>query len=105
MLAGKGVGVVTVGKQADFDIHALFKQHIDTADRGLDTCRITVIKHGHVVGEAVNHADLSRCKCRSRRSDNVLYAGLMHGNDIRVAFNKETAVLFHYRLLGTIDAV
>ena len=61
MFAGKRVRVVTVGKKADFDVHSFF----NAADRSLDTCCVTVVKYGHVVGETVNHADLSRCKSSS----------------------------------------
>ena len=58
VLAGKGVGVVAVGQEADFDVHAFFQQHVDAAQRGLDAGGVTVVEHGEVVGEAVYQLDL-----------------------------------------------
>ena len=105
MFAGKRVRVVTVGKKADFDVHSFFKEHINAADRSLDTCCVAVVKHSHVVGEPVNHTDLSRCKGCSRGSNHILYAGLMHGDYVRVAFNQKATVLFYNSLFGKIYTV
>ena len=105
MFAGKRVRVVAIGQQTNFDIHAFFKQHINASDRSLYTCSVAVIEHSHIIGEPVNHTDLSRCKSRSRRSYHVFYTGLMHGNNIRIALDQKTTVLFHNRLFGEVDTV
>ena len=105
MFAGERVRVVTVGKQADFDVHTLFEQHINTTDRSFDTCGVPVIKHRHIVCEAVNHTDLSRGKRCSRRGHYILDAGLMHRDYVCVPFNQKATVLFYNRLFGKIDTV
>lgn len=105
MLACEGVRVVTVGEQADFDVHALFQQHVYPSDGRFDTGGITVVKYGHVVGETVDHAYLSGSQRRARRSDYILDARLMHGDNIRIAFHQEATVLLHNGLLGKVNAV
>ena len=66
MFAGEGVRVVSVRKQAYFDVHAFFQQHIDSADRGFDTGYVTVIEYGNVIGETVDQTNLSRRQCGAR---------------------------------------
>ena len=105
VFACKGVRVVTVGQEADFDVHAFFQQHINTSDRGLYTGSVTVVEHCHIVGETMNHPDLSGCQCRARRGNHILYARLVHGNDIRITFDQKATVLFHNGLFGKIYAI
>ena len=64
MFAGEGVRVVSVRKQAYFDVHAFFQQHIDSADRGFDTGYVTVIEYGNVIGETVDQTNLSQASLR-----------------------------------------
>ena len=73
VLACEGVRVFPVGKQANFDIHSFFQQHVDTTERSLDTCYVTVIEYRNVIGEAVNELNLSRSQCRTRRSYHILH--------------------------------
>ena len=105
MFAGKRVRVVSVGQEAHLNIHAFFQQHVNTSYRSLDAGCITVVKHRHVIGEAVNQADLSRCQGSARRSHYVLYAGLVHGDNIGIAFHQKTPVLLYNRLFGKVDAI
>ena len=55
VLAGERVGVVAIGEEADFDVHALFEQHVDASQRCLDACHVAVVEDGDVGGEAVYH--------------------------------------------------
>ena len=87
VLAGKRVGVVTVGQETDFDVHAFFQQHVNSPDRSLDTGCITIVEHSHIIGEAMNQTDLSRCQCGARRSHYIFYAGLVHGYNGRITFH------------------
>ena len=73
MFAGKRVRVVSVGQEAHLNIHAFFQQHVDTTERSLDTCYVTVIEYRNVIGEAVNELNLSRSQCRTRRSYHILH--------------------------------
>ena len=59
VLAGEAVRIVAVGQEDDFDVHTFFEQHVDAAEGSLDTGHVAVIKHGDVVREAVDEADLS----------------------------------------------
>ncbi len=105
VFAGKGVRIVTVGQEANFYVHAFFQQHVNTSDRGLYTGSVTVVEHCHVVGEAMNHPDLSGCQCCARRGNHILYARLVHGNDVRITFYQKTTVLFYNGLFGKVYAI
>ena len=105
VLVGKGVGILPVGQQADLDVHPLFEQHVDASDGGFDAGCVAVVEHGHIVREAMDHAYLSGGQCRARGCHDILHARLVHGDDVRVAFDQEAAVLLHDGLFGEVDAV
>lgn len=105
VLAGERVGVVAVGQEAHFDVHALFEQHVDASYGGFDTGCIAVVEHGHVVGEAVYHLDLLCGQRCTRRGYHILHTALVHGDDVGITFHQEAAVLLHDGLLGEVDAI
>ena len=43
MLTSKTVGVFTIGEQHHLDVHALLKQHVDTAQRSFYTRPVTIV--------------------------------------------------------------
>ena len=99
------VGIVIVGKQQHFKVHALLKQHICTAKCRMNACRITVIEQCYVGSETVKCMYLVNAQGRSGVCNDVFNAALVHGNHIRVAFNHVDTVCFCNRFLGLIDAV
>ena len=105
MLAGKAVGVVSIGEQTYLDVHAFFQQHVNTAYAGLDSGSVTVIQYRNVIGKTMNQSYLVGGQCRTRRSHHVFNSTLVHGNDIGITFNQEAAVLAYNGLLGKINAI
>ena len=53
----------------------------------------------------MNHPDLSGCQCCTRRSNHILYARLVHGNDVCITFDQKATILFHNGLFGKVYAV
>ena len=105
VLAGKAVGVVPVRQQHHLDVHALLQQHVDAAQGSLDACHVAVIEHGDVVREAVDEAYLSRSEGRTRGSNHILDARLVHRDDVGVSLHQEATVLLDDGLLRKVDAV
>ena len=68
-------------------------------------CRVAVVKQGDVRREAVQYVYLMHRKRRTRVSHYVLYAALMHGDDVGVALHHVHTVFLGYRLLSLIDAI
>ena len=60
MLAGKTIRIITVGQEADLDVHSFFQQHVDTADTSLNTRSVTVVKYGDIICKTMNKPDLLR---------------------------------------------
>ena len=76
--ACKRVGVFAVGQQQHFHVHALFEQHVDTAQTGFDARAVAVVKHRDVFGEAAQQVYLSRSEGRARGSHDIFNATLVH---------------------------
>ena len=55
--------------------------------------------------KAMSGMPMIQFKGGSRRSNHILYTGLMHGDYIRVTFNQKTTVLFYNSLFGKIYTV
>ena len=71
----------------------------------MDTSLITVVEQHDVLGEAPQNLDLVRRECRSRVGHHVLYATLVHGDDVSIAFHHIHAVVFGNLLLGLIQTI
>ena len=56
------VGVLALGQQHYVYVHALLKQHVDTAYRCLYSGLVAVVQQGYVAGEAVDELYLSCCE-------------------------------------------
>ena len=105
VLAGEGVGVLTVGQQQHFQVHAFSEQHIGTAQGSMDAGLIAIVEQDDVRREAMQDANLMIRECRAGVGDDVLDARLMHGDDIGVAFHHVDAVFLRNGALGLIESV
>ena len=105
MLAGEGIGVVAIGQQQHPEVHAFGQQHVGTAKGGVDACRVAVIKQDDVRSEPVQDVDLVDGKGRSRVGHYVFYACLVHGDDVRIAFDHIDAVFLDDGTLSLINAI
>ena len=105
MAAGEGVGVV-LGRQPHHPhVHSLGQDHVDSAQRCVDTRRIAVVDHRDVLREALQQADLLGGERRAGRGHHVLHTGLVHGDHVRVTLHHDGYVLLLDGPLGEEEAV
>ena len=55
---GVAVGVFAVGEENDTDVHAFFKEEVDSTEGGFDASGVAVVKDGDVGSVALDEADL-----------------------------------------------
>ena len=79
------VGVFAVGQQHHLHVKALLEEHVDTAQRRVDTRRIAVVQHGDITREALDKPYLGLRQCRSATGDDILYTRLVHRDDVHLA--------------------
>ncbi len=105
MAPGERIGVLGLGQQHDAHVHALLEDHVDTAQRRMDTRRIAVVDDRDVLRKAVQQAYLLRRERRTGRRDDVLDPGLVHRNDVGIALHHDGEVLLLDGFLGEIETV
>ncbi len=105
VLLGEGVGVVAVGQQHHFDVHAVLEEHVRTSQCRLDAGGVAVVEQYDVLREAVQYAYLVLGECRAGVGHYVLYATLVHGDDVGVALHHVDAILLGYGFLSLEYAV
>ena len=94
------VRVFAVRQQHHFDVKTLFKEHVYTPQRRVDTCRIAVIENGDVTGEALDEPYLRFGERRAAACHHILDSRLVHGDDIHLTFHQIAHVCPCYRLFG-----
>ncbi len=99
------VGIVSVGKKQNLYVEPLAQQHVDTAQRGLDTGGVAVVYDCDVVGKSMYQPNLAVGKRRARRGHNILNTTLMHRDDIKISLDKYAFIMLYYRLLCLIQSV
>ena len=102
---GVAVGVLSFGQEHHFDVESLFEEHVNTPQCGVNACGIAIVKNGNVGSETLNEPYLRFGECRSSAGNNVLDAGLIHGDDVHLAFDEVTAVRTRDRLFGLEETV
>ncbi len=105
MAAGEGVGVVLGGQPHHPHVHSLGQDHVDSAQRCVDTRRIAVVDHRDVLREALQQADLLGGERRAGRGHYVLHTGLVHGDHVRVTLHHDGYVLLLDGPLGEEEAI
>ena len=92
MLSGERVWVVSVRENQHFDIHSVSQQHVCSTHGGLYACGITVIQEHDIACQTMEHVYLKFRERCARVSNDILYAALMHGDNISIALDHEDAV-------------
>ena len=105
VLARKRVGVITVRQEHHLHVHAFAKQHVGTAQGSLDAGIVTIVKQHYVLRETVQQVYLMLRKCRTRVCHHILYAALVHGDNVGIALHHIHEVFLGYRLLRLEYAV
>ena len=105
VLAGKTVGVVPVGQEQYLHVHACRQKHVRTSLGCMYAGIVTVVKQGDVVGKAVQEMYLLLGQGGARVGYHILYATLVHGDNIGVAFYHIHLIHLDDRLLGLVETV
>ena len=71
----------------------------------MNTRSVAIIKQRDVVGKAMQHLYLMHAERRPRIGHHILYATLMHGNNVGVAFDHINIILLGNGTLSLIDAI
>ena len=105
MLFSIAVGIFSFGKSADFHVHSLLKDEVNSAERSSHSGGITVKKHRDVLGKPVNKPNLFRTQSSSGRGNHIFNSGLVKLDDICITFYKVTVIFFCNGLFGVINPV
>ena len=105
MGAGEAVRVIAVRQKQYLYVHALCQKHVRSSQGRVYAGLIAIIEQHDVVGEAVEHPDLFHAQGCARVGHHVLYATLVHGDDIGIPFHHVDKVFLGDGLLGLVDAV
>ena len=105
VLTRKTVGVVAVGQKKYLDVHALGKEHVGSAECGMDAGTVAVVKQCDVGCESVEKAYLRFVECCSGVGNNVFNSALVHGDDIGVALDHVDTVFLDDGLLCLENAI
>ena len=102
--AGIRVRVFAFGQEQHFDVDAFFQNHVYTSYRRVNTCRIAVVEDCNAVGETVQEFDLGRRQCSASAGYYIGDAGLVHRDNVHLAFYQVSMIEAGYRLLGLEEA-
>ena len=105
MALGVGVGVVAIGEEDDADVHAFGEEEVDGTEGGLDASGVAVVEDGDVGGVALDEAYLLDGEAGAAGGYGVLDAGLVHGDDVDVAFDEVALVGLGDGCAGLEEAV
>lgn len=69
------------------------------------SCRIIIVDKREIIDKTMQQMDLMGRECRTRPGHHILYAALMHGDDIGLSLDDESHALTVDGLLGLIEAI
>ena len=88
VLASEVVRVFSFRQAHTLDVNASLKQQFAILERSLDACRVGIIYHHHLLGEARDEPDLFVGECRATARDDVLNTHSMERKHVKLTFNQ-----------------